>query len=177
MTVKHEKNFIKLDQEYGHDEYDKMINDTQGIKLPTWEKLLKENTKLNLWWAINSGGNVIIYDEIKPRNVPEELTKNRHNLIEKIDWKSVDGRDVATITAQELQALIDGFKENDKQAAKKEKERIEKLAQIAKKTNTSQIVYNYSVECDGSVDSCDIDNIVGYIHPNGSRSEVRHHCY
>lgn len=170
MSVEHDQNFIKLDVEYKYDEYEKMMNDVQGIKELTWADMLKENTELKLWWAVNSGGDTII-------DLPKDLKKIEKKLVQLINWKNVDGRDLATIPALDLQKLVEIIETRQNKSESKEKEKIESFRKLAEKTGTPQVLYKYSEECDGSVDSCDIDNIVVYINSDGSQSEERHHSY
>lgn len=137
-----------------------------------WDAVLKNNDEIELWNASNSGGNTII-------GLPGIL-KDKEKLLLKIldfDWDIEQDKFLLTITAKDLLALMNKAEtEEEKEIASVERKKTELMAQ-ARETGQPQITHKYSVECDGSVDSCDIDNIIGYIRADGSRFEERHHCY
>lgn len=148
------------------------IRESYLIKKMTaeWETMLTENTKLKLWWAVNSGGDTII-------NLPKIFKKKQKKLVKIIKWENEDGKDVAGITANELNELIKKINAKDKKIKQEIGEKIERLQKQAVRTGIPQKYFEYSTECDNPRIGCDIDNIIVYIDSAGNQIEERHHCY
>jgi hypothetical protein len=171
IKVTHDRNFIKLDRQYKYNEYDKMINDLQGIKEPTLEELLKENPTLDLWKASNSGGNTII-------DLPKAFKEKKRLILKAIDWDcNSDWKFTKKITAQELNALILKTEAEEEKKRQIENKKIKKLQKTAQKTGKPQKYFTYSEECNTPDIGCDIDNIIVYVNPDGSQFKECHHCY
>lgn len=80
----------------------------------------------------------------------------------------------------ELSKLEQVIAAHDDAIEAKNQARMKKEAAIfakAKETGEKQILKNWSEECNDHEEECNIDNIVVYAMPDGSRKEERHHTW
>jgi len=65
-----------------------------------------------------------------------------------------------------------------KEASAKERKLKEDAAfKVATETNQPQIIETYPVECNDRNEECDMDNIVVYAMPDGTKKKTRHHTW
>lgn len=79
-----------------------------------------------------------------------------------------------------IQQAVDFMKPvvEKKEREKQEKEeRRQKAFQQAKETNKSVEIYRFITDCDGSVQECSTDIVIGYVMPDGSIKNKRVHTY
>jgi hypothetical protein len=76
-----------------------------------------------------------------------------------------------------LEELIRPYIDNKLEKENKETERVNALFQMAKETNTPQIIKQWSEDCNDPREDCNVDIVYVYAMPDGTRKTERHHTW
>lgn len=110
------------------------------------------------------GGHELIYDDRDPDPLPSLISDGKKALRCCYEEEKIE-----SLVRQEWEEII----------AKRNKRSAERaaVADRAKVTGKKELWRQYAVECDRSVDECDVDTIYIYINPDGTETRKRSHNF
>ena len=157
------------------------------------KKLIADNTDIGLFYRTGLGYSFPNEkDSNKLQKYENMLNKHKNLFNNDIFEKFQDNIDVGDYSItytyripidelmtimKEINSIIYEHNKAKIEKEEKEKERVQKLFEIAKQTGKKQEIESWTEECNDPNEECNVDQIVIYAMPDGSRKKERYHTW
>lgn len=169
---KKEVEFIKANRE-------EILQELKAMQNEKWEKerKIKENTPIKVVLEkVDELHEVYIVKQNKEMAEELKIGKQVGYWGVVVDKKVIDVLGTE-FTVEEVKAYLAPEREKERKEKKIKKEQLNNLQEQAKVLGHEVEIESYPVECDGSVEECDLDIITRYIDGKGNITTSRMHTH